>query len=170
VPPQSIRLATGPRGKPALADPTAGAPHFNLAHSGALAVVALADRELGVDVEAMRPFPRTGRFAARFFAPSEQRWLEGKPAAEREPAALTLWTFKEAYLTAVGSGIAMTLAGVEIDPDRPALLRVAGVPVADGEWTLLGTRLPGPAAAAVAVRGSGWRLEVRGFDWRAWRS
>jgi 4'-phosphopantetheinyl transferase len=170
VPPQSIRLATGPRGKPALADPTAGAPHFNLAHSGDLAVVALASRELGVDVEALRPFPRAERFAARFFAASEQRWLEEAPETERGHAALTLWTFKEAYLKAVGSGIAIALASVEVDLERPALLRVAGVPVAAGEWTLLAARLPGPAVAAVAIRGGGWRLVAHEFDWQRSRS
>jgi 4'-phosphopantetheinyl transferase len=170
LPPQSIRFAAGPRGKPALVDPVAGAPHFNLAHSGDLAVVALASRELGVDVEALRPFPRAERFAARFFAPSEQQWLRAKPEVERGHAALELWTFKEAYLKAVGSGIAIALASVEIDPERPALLRVAGAPVAAGEWTLLSARLPGPGVAAVAVRGSGSRLVAREFDWRACRS
>ena len=170
VPPQLLRFVAGPRGKPALAGTTAGAPHFNLAHSGDLAVVALAGDELGADVEALRPFPRAERFAARFFAPSERRWLEARPVDQRGHAALELWTFKEAYLKAVGSGIAMTLADVEIDPDRPALLRVAGVPVVAGEWTLLSARLPGPGVAAVAVRGSGWSLEVRKVDWRACRS
>ncbi len=170
IAPRLLRLATGPRGKPALSDPTAGDPHFNLAHSGDLAVVALANRELGVDVEALRAFPRAERFAARFFAPSEQRWLEEGPETERGHAALTLWTFKEAYLKALGSGIAIALASVEVDPERPALLRVAGVPVAAGEWTLLGARLPGPAAAAVAIRGSGWRLVAHEFDWQGSRS
>jgi len=151
IPPQRIELVTGPRGKPALAAGGAAAPHFNLAHSGELAVVALATRELGVDVEALRPFPRAERFAARFFASSEQQWLRAKPEAERGDATLTLWTLKEAYLKAVGSGIAMPLAGVEVDPDRPALLRVAGVAPAPGDWTLLGARLPGPAMAAVAM-------------------
>lgn len=170
APPQRLRFAAGPHGKPALIDAPAAAPHFNLAHSGDLAVVALAGDELGADVEALRPFPRAERFAARFFAPSERCWLEARPAEQRGHAALELWTFKEAYLKAVGSGIAMTLAGVEIDPERPALLRVAGVPVAAGEWTLLSAQLPGPGVAAVAVRGSGWRLEVREVDWRACRS
>jgi 4'-phosphopantetheinyl transferase len=170
APPQRLRFAAGPHGKPALIDAPAAAPHFNLAHSGDLAVVALAGDELGADVEALRPFPRAERFAARFFAPSERRWLEARPADQRGHAALELWTFKEAYLKAVGSGIAMTLAGIEIDPERPALLQVAGVPVAAGTWTLLSARLPGPGVAAVAVRGSGWRLEVREVDWRAGRS
>lgn len=169
IPPQRIELVTGPRGKPALAAGGAAGPHFNLAHSGELAVVALATRELGVDVEALRPFPRAERFAARFFASSEQQWLRATPEAERGDATLTLWTFKEAYLKAVGSGIAMPLAGVEVDPDRPALLRVAGVAPAPGDWTLLGARLPGPAMAAVAIRGRGWRLEHREFDWQRWR-
>ncbi|PWB78352.1 MAG: 4-phosphopantetheinyl transferase [Holophagae bacterium] len=170
IPPQRLTFTAGPRGKPELADPTASAPHFNLAHSGDLAVVALASRELGVDVEALRPFPRAERFAARFFAPFEQQWLEAAPEAERGHAALKLWTFKEAYLKAVGSGIAIALASVEVDPERPALLRVAGVPVAAGEWTLLGARLPGPAVAAVAIRGGGWRLVAPEFDWRTGRS
>ena len=170
IPPQAIELVTGPRGKPALAAGGAASPHFNLAHSGDLAVVALAGDELGADVEALRPFPRAERFAARFFAPSERRWLEARPVEQRGHAALELWTFKEAYLKAVGSGIAMTLADVEIDPDRPALLRVAGVPVVAGEWTLLSARLPGPGVAAVAVRGSGWRLVAHEFDWRTGRS
>jgi 4'-phosphopantetheinyl transferase len=169
VPPQLLGFVTGPRGKPELIDRYAAAPHFNLAHSGDLAVVALARGELGVDIEALRAFPRAERFAARFFAPSEQQWLRAKPEAERGHAALTLWTFKEAYLKAVGSGIAIALASVEIDPERPTLLRVAGVPVTAGTWTLLGARLPGPAAAAVAIRGSGWRLEVQEFDWQALR-
>ena len=170
APQQRLRFAAGPHGKPALIDAPAAAPHFNLAHSGDFVVAGLAADELGVDVEAPRPFPRAERFAGRFFAPSEQRWLQAKPEAERGHAALELWTFKEAYLKAVGSGIAMKLAGVEIDPDRPALLRVAGVPVGAGEWTLLSARLPGPGVAAVAVRGSGWRLVAHEFDWRACRS
>jgi len=169
IPPQRIELVTGPRGKPALAAGGAASPHFNLAHSGELAVVAMASRELGVDVEILRPFPRAGRFAARFFASSEQQWLQAKPEAERGHAALTLWTFKEAYLKAVGSGIAMPLASIEVDPDRPALLRVSGVAPAPGDWTLLGARLPGPAVVAVAIRGSGWRIAVHDFDWQRWR-
>ena len=165
VPPQRLAFTSGPHGKPALIDPTAAAPHFNLAHSGDLAVAAFADRELGVDVEALRPFPRAERFAARFFAPSEQRWLQAKPADKRERCVLSLWTFKEAYLKAVASGIAMALAAIEVDPERPALVRVADVPVATGDWTLFEVRLPGPAVGAVAIRGAGWRLEIREFDW-----
>ena len=167
--PQRLRFAAGPHGKPALIDAPAAAPHFNLAHSGDLAVVALAGDELGADVEALRPFPRAERFAARFFAPSERRWLEARLVEQRGHAALELWTFKEAYLTAVGSGIEMPLASVEIDPEQPALLRVAGVAPAPGDWTLLGARLPGPAVVAVAIRGSGWRIAVHDFDWQRWR-
>ena len=168
VSPHLLEIAAGPRGKPALTGAGAAAPHFNLAHSGDLAVVALANRELGVDVEALRPFPRAERFAARFFAPSEQRWLQSRPEAERDRCLLAVWTFKEAYLKAVGSGIAMPLAAVEVDPEWPALLRVAGAAPATGEWTLLDARLPVPAVCAAAIRGTGWRLEVREFDWQRW--
>jgi 4'-phosphopantetheinyl transferase len=168
VPPQQIALVAGPRGKPALAAAGAAGLHFNLAHSGELAVAALADSELGVDIEVPRPFPRAERFAARFFARCEQHWLAAQPDDERDRSLLRLWTFKEAYLKAVGSGIAMPLSSIEIDPELPALLGVAGVAPAPGDWTLLEVALPVPALCAVAIRGSGWRLEVREFDWQEW--
>ena len=53
--PRALRFRYGPHGKPALADERSDL-RFNLAHSGTLAVCALArGSELGVDVERLRP-------------------------------------------------------------------------------------------------------------------
>ncbi|HEU4461895.1 MAG TPA: hypothetical protein VFR75_04810 [Solirubrobacterales bacterium] len=54
LPGEELRFEAGEYGKPRLADPEAELA-FNLSHSGALALVAVASREVGVDVERIRP-------------------------------------------------------------------------------------------------------------------
>lgn len=53
LPGEELRFEAGEYGKPRLADPE-GELAFNLSHSGALALVAVARREVGVDVERIR--------------------------------------------------------------------------------------------------------------------
>jgi 4'-phosphopantetheinyl transferase len=162
--PAGLIVTIGPRGKPEL-ESLPAAPHFNLAHSGDLAVVAIASQEVGVDVEELRPVPRAGRLAARFFSESERRWLSALPAARRDRSFLDLWTCKEAYLKAAGTGIQLPVSRVEVDATKPALLSVPGDPGEHIRWSLLRAELPAPAVCTVAIRGSGWRLEVSEFDW-----
>jgi len=53
VVPAEVRLEIGEYGKPRL--PRGSGPQFNLSHSEGLALVAVADRDVGVDVERIRP-------------------------------------------------------------------------------------------------------------------
>jgi len=166
VSPRTLTLIAGPRGKPTVAAGDA-AVHFNLSHSAEIAVVAMAPSEVGVDVEALRPVPRAERLAARFFAESERRRLLELPTDRRDRSFLRIWTCKEAYLKAIGTGIGVPLSRVEVDPERPALIAAPGDPDAATRWTLLRAELPVPAICAVAIRGGGWRLVVREFDWQS---
>jgi 4'-phosphopantetheinyl transferase len=159
--PGRLRFAYGEHGKPRLDHPEA--PHFNLSHSGDTAVVAVAVAELGVDVETLRPVPRADRLALRYFSERERSWLAGRPTTTRDADFLALWTCKEAYLKAVGIGIGMPLKEVETGLQPPRLEAIPGDDAAG--WTLLHTELPEPATCSVALRGSGWRLVTRHFDW-----
>ena len=73
LPPGEIRFQYGPHGKPTV-DPDL-APNdlrFNLTHSHGLALFALSQgRELGVDVERIRPEMAGEQIARRFFSASE---------------------------------------------------------------------------------------------------
>lgn len=101
VPPAAIRFGYGPHGKPHLADrPDL---RFNLAHSGGWAALAVATgREVGIDVEAIRPIAE--RVERVVFTPAEIAALNRLPAEERRLGFYNAWTRKEAYLKALGSG------------------------------------------------------------------
>lgn len=76
-------------------------PEFSLSHSGMLAVCALGDSPLGVDVEGPRC---TMKIARRFFSPEEVAFLEGLCEADRQEALNRLWPAKEAFVKALGTG------------------------------------------------------------------
>ncbi len=81
-------------------------PRGDVAHSGALALIATAGFEVGVDVEAPRRIRDPVGLAARFFTPAEREHVERAPADRRERRFLELWTAKEAVLKATGRGLA----------------------------------------------------------------
>jgi 4'-phosphopantetheinyl transferase len=133
--PTSLRFDLGPHGKPALRD--GHGLHFNLTHSGDLALIALSpDREVGVDVEQWRIVPDYDSIAARFFSPAEQEMLRGLPPPARARAFLIGWTRKEAVMKALGLGVAQSPESIEVslEEGRAVVLRIAGRPA--DQWSM----------------------------------
>lgn len=147
--PVSMRLSANERGKPFLEDMDSTADlRFNLSHSGALALVAVArGRQVGVDVEQLRPMPDLDGVADRICTAAERSALAALAGPHRESAFFALWTRKEAFAKATGEGIEAIARGLDLDEqDR---------------WTLVEvTDLPG-YAACVAGEGTGWQLVRR---------
>ncbi|MER8002637.1 4'-phosphopantetheinyl transferase superfamily protein [Streptomyces sp. NPDC095613] len=113
VPWTGVRLARTPLGRPVLPDrPDIG---ISLSHTGGLLAVAVsALGPVGVDTErAGRP---TGpELAGRVCAPGELLHLAGLPARDHADAVLRLWTLKEAYVKALGTGLRVSLRGIGFD-------------------------------------------------------
>ena len=106
-----IVLSEGPHGKPRLASGP-GWLRFNVAHSDAVAVFAVArDREVGVDLEEIRSDFPIDVVARHFYSPRERAELAGLPEGDRLRAAFDCWTRKEAYLKALGVGLALPFDG-----------------------------------------------------------
>jgi 4'-phosphopantetheinyl transferase len=157
-PAASLRFGHGPRGKPLILDPGDSPDlRFNLAHSGDLAVCALAQgAEVGADVEAIRSLPDSDAIVARFFSAREQAMLWELSPGEREESFFLGWTRKEAYLKALGDGLARPLSGfsVTVRPGEPArLLEVEGQPHEVERWSLVALHPATGYAAALAVEG-----------------
>ncbi|MBR1803279.1 MAG: 4'-phosphopantetheinyl transferase superfamily protein [Muribaculaceae bacterium] len=93
----------GPHGKPSLA----GMPHihFNMSHSRGMAVCAVSDRPVGIDVERIDHYDAA--LIARTMNEQEQRAIE--QSADRNTAFIRLWTMKESLLKLTGEGISRDL-------------------------------------------------------------
>ncbi len=98
-------------GKPRI-DPrnSAGECPFSLSHTRGLVAAALsANGALGIDVEHIDPRKADFAMAEAYFAPAEVRLLQAAPASERDLCFFRLWTLKEAYVKATGTGLSTPL-------------------------------------------------------------
>jgi 4'-phosphopantetheinyl transferase len=156
VSPETLHFGYSPRGKPFLAGSSAllhQEVHFNVAHSGDIALVAVARaRRVGVDVERVRPTLDVRALAQSVFSPAEQAVLEQLPDEAARPAFFAGWARKEAFVKAQGDGISYALAGFSVTllADAPPQLHLPAAEQATG-WTLHALEVgPGYAAAAVS--------------------
>jgi 4'-phosphopantetheinyl transferase len=112
-PPDCLTLVTGRYGKPELAHPSP--LRFNVAHSGDVGLVAVGHgRDVGVDVEAMRPRADLAAVARRFFTPAEATALERMGDDERTAGFYRCWVRKEACAKAIGLGLRLPFDGFEV--------------------------------------------------------
>jgi 4'-phosphopantetheinyl transferase len=163
---KSIRFDYGPQGKPRLASATSGI-QFNVAHSGELALIAVArERELGIDIELVRPLNSANQIAESFFSPREVAALQSLSRHLAKEAFFACWTRKEAYIKARGGGLSIPLAGfdVSLEPGEPAaLLAVRDDPDEVSRWGMVELHpAPGYKGALVA-QGKDWH--VQSCDW-----
>jgi 4'-phosphopantetheinyl transferase len=128
-------------------------PHFSLSHSGGTGLIGIADDELGVDVETLRSLSDRDAIARRFFAAAEVKALAGLAEPERQDAFFACWTRKEAYVKAIGLGLAAPLDAFEVsvDPTSAALLSVERDSQEATAWSLWSGRTD-EAWAAAAIR------------------
>jgi 4'-phosphopantetheinyl transferase len=137
-PPKEIELISGQRGKPALRDPCP--IRFNASHSGQMAIFAFTlGCEVGVDVEQLRKLDDPESIAKRYFSAAEVAELLSLKPAERGLAFFRCWTRKEAYIKAIGDGLAIPLDCFEVTllPGVPSrLVQLAADMGTASDWTL----------------------------------
>jgi 4'-phosphopantetheinyl transferase len=104
VSPETLEFETTANGKPRLVPPTLD---FNLSHSeNVLAVAVALDRQVGVDIEVVRPGVDVLAVAQAQFTAGELDWLRALPPQQQLPAFYRLWTRTEAASKVSGEGIA----------------------------------------------------------------
>ncbi len=162
IKPEDVQFAYGPYGKPMLAHPTIPKLYFNVSHANYLALYAIAqNREIGIDIEYMRPISDLEQLAKRFFSASEYLAIQKLPHHQQPVAFFNCWTRKEAYIKATGKGLTLPLNQFEVsvNPNEPAiLLSTAHNPIAAREWTLASLNPHPDYTAAIAIAGKNWQL------------
>jgi 4'-phosphopantetheinyl transferase len=158
-PPQEVRYRRGPQGKPALAEGGSDRARrlcFNLSHSRRVALIAWADRELGVDVEDADRDVDELELGRTVFSAREQEALAAIPVGQARRAAFyALWTRKEAILKALGTGLSREPRTIDLG------LRAGDTGFAEwtdettGErWTIAALEVGAAQSGAIAIHGA----------------
>jgi 4'-phosphopantetheinyl transferase len=148
--PGAVRFSYGRNGKPML-ESGQGHIEFNLAHSGGDAVIAVAGGvAIGVDIELLRPIADLDSLAHLVFSDAELCELELAP--DPVSAFLNGWTRKEAYVKALGLGLAAPLREITVSlSGRAALLSTGLRDQSVSNWRLL--NVPHPRAVGTLALG-----------------
>ena len=110
-PPQELRFSYARYGKPRVDH--ADGVHFNLAHSGDIAVLAIGkEAPVGVDVERARKDIYDRRAAALVFHESELQAIDESEDPDRR--FVDIWTRKEAIAKVNGMGLQRSLASFSV--------------------------------------------------------
>ena len=104
-------MARGEHGKPFF--PGYPQCRFNLSHSGGFALCALSGREVGADIQQIRPH-RPG-FAQQVCSPEELDWLDGGDFWTR---FALLWSMKEAAVKYTGRGLIRPISAIRVPLPR----------------------------------------------------
>jgi len=169
--PEQVQFRYGDRGKPYLANP-AGDLELNLSNSDEMALVGFVRGvEIGVDIEFLKPMPDCEQISERFFSESERDVLRALPADRKEEAFFNCWTRKEAYLKAVGTGLAAPLDSFDVTlapGEPPRMLTLEGNAEQAARWYFEHFRPAESYIGALAIEGDppgggAWRVRTWAF-------
>ena len=122
--PWKIAISYADHGKPSL---DRSGPRFNVSHSGTRALIAVSEREVGVDIEGVRRLRDAEAVSRRYYSPRELAQL-GPANADGEwlNRFYVVWTRKEACLKTVGLGLRFELRDICVAGPSPVTTDVAG--------------------------------------------
>lgn len=112
--PADLQFTLGEHGKPALISDSL---HFNISHTDHLLLIAVGNLpDIGVDIELIKTRSNMDGMAKRCFAESELKYWQPLPEPQSQETFYRLWTKKEAFVKAIGRGIALGLNRCEVEP------------------------------------------------------
>jgi 4'-phosphopantetheinyl transferase len=171
IAPEKIPFAVEASGKPySIAD---GRPHeikFNLSHSENKMVVAVGYYEnMGVDIEVWDSKVDFLAVANECFAEAEKSYWQALPIDEKTATFYQLWTRKESFAKAVGSGITLGVAQVVTSLNGTACF--LSIPDSYGsacDWTVVdldvGLGISGALTVGAHYKAQGEILEVNSLS------
>ncbi len=150
-------------GKPLLAAESGAVDiHFNISHSGGIAVFAfLRGHSVGVDIERICQDVKIDSLAGSAFSAPEVAELVALPRHQQRDAFYAIWTRKESYVKALGTGLHCPLQefAVSLGDTRITLLTPTGGSLGNAPERVIPLCCGSEYAGALAVAGSGWRLK-----------
>jgi 4'-phosphopantetheinyl transferase len=148
VDPADWRFERGPFGRPEIAGPGSHGLRFSLSHTRELAACAVAEgATVGVDVEPLGREVDDLLESDTILSQNEIESLRKLPQRERAERFLELWTLKEAYAKALGTGLARDPSELGFDVDGARIRSEVG----DPDWSFTLMRVAPDHVLAVAL-------------------
>jgi len=168
---RQIELESDGFHKPLLKTSTDGCVlQFSVSHCDQMAMYAFARRKLiGVDVESCRAPNDWTEVKEICFSDYEKAWFSKLPDANKAKRFVEAWTIKEAYLKAIGTGLAISPASVELDFDEGSGYQLRRLPdeYNDGKrWNILSLSLVPGFTTAVVVEETA-ECKLRTLSWES---
>jgi 4'-phosphopantetheinyl transferase len=157
VAPADWRFQVSPEGRPLVAAPPGPTPHFSLSHSHGRVVCATAWVPVGVDTEPADRGSQVLDLAADVFSIDERRALADLPLPGQADRAVALWTLKEAFVKALGTGLATAFPTITLLMDGTTPRLGDPLPPTAGtatDWQLASLDLAGHRMAIAVRRGA----------------
>jgi 4'-phosphopantetheinyl transferase len=124
--PATWRFEATPTGKPRITGPRSDELiDFSLSHARGAVACAVADAvDIGIDVERIDRSSEVEELAHRFFSQQEARRVTAAAPPLRRERFIELWTLKEAYVKALGTGLSSPLDSFAFAFGPGAILRL----------------------------------------------
>lgn len=90
--------------------------HFNLSYRSDFALLAIADREVGIDIEQVRTIFDVDAFCSSYFHRNEKAIIDQALPSEQADTIFTFWAFKEAFIKCLGIGFSRDLTEFDLSP------------------------------------------------------
>ncbi len=90
--------------------------HFNLSHSGQIAVCAFSDTQVGVDAEITQHFEN--EIVKHIYSQDEINYVNSHPS-DNDTLYTLLWTIKESVMKYFGTGLSLSPNSIKVDLNEP---------------------------------------------------
>lgn len=155
VQPQQLLIKIAAYGKPFISNPINSESnlYFNLSHQGNKLVIVVSNiNEVGIDIEQCRPRKNMTGLVAKYFVSQEAQFWFATPKTQQTNMLYRFWVRKEAFVKAVGRGLALGLKQCIINPHQQScFLKLPAHYGATSDWKILDIKLNIPNAHYVCA-------------------
>lgn len=128
---------------------------FNISHTSGAIVIAIGRYpDIGVDIELLRTKVNALEIAENVFSPVELQYLQRLPLAKQQESFFDFWTFKEAYIKALGKGLALPMDqfSFSFSADKTKIEVVEQLATQANNWRFWGLTFKDNYKIALAVK------------------
>jgi 4'-phosphopantetheinyl transferase len=157
--PGEITISISEDGKPFLVE---GNINFNLSHSEDLMICGITSgARIGVDIQHIYPVENLDRIIPKILTPAEIKLIENSPQKDKNELFLTIWTAKEAFLKALGSGFNSPVYNINISSIKENTLTL-GIddPRYGSKWNIQELAIEPGYKAVLAIEGSDIEIKI----------